>query len=45
MSDILERIIAVKREEVAAAMRITPLEALKLDASVRDLRDFVGAIT
>lgn len=44
MSDILERIIAVKREEVAAAMRITPLEALKLDASVRDLRDFVGAI-
>lgn len=44
MSDILDRIIAVKREEVAAAMRSTPLEALKLDASARDLRDFVGAL-
>jgi indole-3-glycerol phosphate synthase len=44
MSDILERIIAVKREEVAAAMRSTPLEALKLDASARDLRDFAGAL-
>jgi len=44
MSDILERIIAVKREEVAAAMRSTPLEALKLQASTRDLRDFAGAL-
>ena len=44
MSDILDRIIAVKREEVAAAMRSTPLEALKLEASARDLRDFVGAL-
>ncbi|WP_179403160.1 indole-3-glycerol phosphate synthase TrpC [Burkholderia guangdongensis] len=44
MSDILERIIAVKREEVAAAMQSTPLEALKLEASTRDLRDFAGAL-
>ena len=44
MSDILDRIIAVKREEIAAALRSTPLEALKLEASARDLRDFVGAL-
>jgi len=44
MSDILERIIAVKREEVAAAQLSAPLEALRLDASARDLRDFVGAV-
>ncbi|MBN3725540.1 indole-3-glycerol phosphate synthase TrpC [Burkholderia sp. Ac-20379] len=44
MSDILNRIIDVKRQEVAAAMRSTPLEALKLEAETRDLRDFVGAL-
>ena len=44
MSDILERIIAVKREEVDAAERSAPLEALRLEASARDLRDFVGAL-
>ncbi|AGK51160.1 MULTISPECIES: indole-3-glycerol phosphate synthase TrpC [Burkholderia] len=44
MSDILERIIAVKREEVAAAMRSTPVEALKRETSTCDLRDFVGAL-
>jgi len=44
MSDILERIIAVKHEEVAAAQLSAPLEALRLDASARDLRDFVGAL-
>ncbi|PLZ01435.1 indole-3-glycerol phosphate synthase TrpC [Burkholderia sp. WAC0059] len=44
MSDILERIIAVKREEVRAAQQSAPLEALRLDASARDLRDFVGAL-
>jgi indole-3-glycerol phosphate synthase len=44
MSDILERIIAVKREEVRAAQQCAPLEALRLDASARDLRDFVGAL-
>jgi indole-3-glycerol phosphate synthase len=44
MSDILERIIAVKREEVRAAQLSVPLEALRLEASARDKRDFVGAL-
>jgi indole-3-glycerol phosphate synthase len=44
MSDILERIIAVKREEVRAAQQSVPLEELQLEASARDLRDFVGAL-
>ncbi|WP_199544848.1 indole-3-glycerol phosphate synthase TrpC [Paraburkholderia kururiensis] len=44
MSDILQRIIAVKREEVRAAQESAPLEELRLAASARDLRDFVGAI-
>jgi indole-3-glycerol phosphate synthase len=44
MSDILERIIAVKREEIRAAEQSAPLEELKLEASSRDLRDFVGAL-
>jgi len=44
MSDILERIIAVKREEVRAAEMSAPLEELRLEASARDHRDFVGAL-
>lgn len=44
MSDILERIIAVKHEEVRAAQQSAPLEELRLEASTRDLRDFVGAL-
>ncbi|MGF6791150.1 indole-3-glycerol phosphate synthase TrpC [Paraburkholderia sp. 35.1] len=44
MSDILDRIIAVKREEVRAAEQSVPLEELRLEASSRDLRDFVGAL-
>ncbi|MEM5345847.1 indole-3-glycerol phosphate synthase TrpC [Paraburkholderia azotifigens] len=44
MSDILDRIIGVKREEVRAAQQSAPLEELRLQASSRDLRDFVGAI-
>jgi indole-3-glycerol phosphate synthase len=44
MSDILERIIAVKREEVRAAQQSAPLEELRLEASARGLRDFVGAL-
>jgi indole-3-glycerol phosphate synthase len=44
MSDILERIIAVKREEVRAAQLSAPLEALRLEASSRDSRDFIGAL-
>ncbi|MBB3180796.1 indole-3-glycerol phosphate synthase TrpC [Variovorax sp. Sphag1AA] len=45
MSDILEKIVAVKREEVAAAKRRTSLEAIRFDAESRVLtRDFVGAL-
>ncbi|MGH8781808.1 indole-3-glycerol phosphate synthase TrpC [Paraburkholderia sp.] len=44
MSDILERIIDVKRSEIRAAQQSAPLEELKLEASARDLRDFVGAL-
>ncbi|KVE34635.1 indole-3-glycerol phosphate synthase TrpC [Burkholderia sp. TSV86] len=44
MSDILDKIIAVKREEIAAAQKNTPLDALKQQASSRDARDFVGAL-
>ncbi|MBN3764483.1 indole-3-glycerol phosphate synthase TrpC [Burkholderia sp. Ac-20365] len=44
MSDILDRIIDVKREEVRVAQQSAPLEELRLQASTRDLRDFVGAI-
>jgi len=44
MSNILDRIIAVKHEEVRAAQQSAPLEELRLEASSRDLRDFVGAL-
>ncbi|ABN83518.1 indole-3-glycerol phosphate synthase TrpC [Burkholderia pseudomallei] len=44
MSDILDKIIAVKREEIAAALESAPLEELKVQASARDSRDFVGAL-
>jgi indole-3-glycerol phosphate synthase len=45
MSDILEKIVAVKREEVAAALRKTSLAAMRADAESRVLtRDFVGAL-
>jgi indole-3-glycerol phosphate synthase len=44
MSDILERIITVKREEIRAAQLSAPLEELKLLASTRNKRDFVGAL-
>ena len=44
MSDILQKIIAVKHEEVRAAEQSAPLEELRLQASTRDLRDFVGAL-
>jgi indole-3-glycerol phosphate synthase len=44
MSDILDRIIAVKREEILAAEASAPLEELRLEASARDHRDFVGAL-
>jgi indole-3-glycerol phosphate synthase len=45
MSDILQKILAVKREEVAAAAAAEPLPALRLRAAERrDLRDFEGAL-
>ena len=45
MSDILDKIITVKREEVAALMRQKPLSAVRADAESRLLtRDFVGAL-
>jgi indole-3-glycerol phosphate synthase len=45
MSDILNRIVAVKREEIAAAQRKKPLEAVRFDAESRVLtRDFEGAL-
>ncbi|ROZ79377.1 indole-3-glycerol phosphate synthase TrpC [Ramlibacter sp. WS9] len=45
MSDILDQIIAVKREEIAAAQRKTSLAAMRTDAESRVLtRDFEGAL-
>jgi len=45
MSDILNKIVATKREEVAAAKKKLPLEAMRADAESRVLtRDFVGAL-
>jgi indole-3-glycerol phosphate synthase len=45
MSDILDQIVAVKREELAAAKKRVPLEAMRADAESRVLtRDFVGAM-
>ena len=45
MSDILEKIVAVKHQEVAAAQRRKPLAAVRADAESRVLtRDFVGAM-
>ncbi|MBE7420483.1 MAG: indole-3-glycerol phosphate synthase TrpC [Burkholderiaceae bacterium] len=45
MSDILQRIVAVKREEIAAAQRRRSLTALRHAARERrDRRDFVAAL-
>ena len=45
MSDILEKILAVKREEVAAAKQKRPLVALRGDAEKAGKpRDFIGAL-
>ena len=45
MSDILNKIVAVKHEEVAAAQKRLPLAALRQDAESRVLtRDFEGAL-
>ncbi len=43
--DILQKIVAVKRDEVAAAVGRLPLAAVRADAESRVLtRDFVGAV-
>jgi indole-3-glycerol phosphate synthase len=43
MSDILDKIVAVKREEIAAAQRKRPLAAVRADAESRVLtRDFTA---
>jgi len=45
MSDILNQIVAVKHEEVAAAIKRKPLAVMREDAESRVLtRDFVGAL-
>lgn len=45
MSDILDKIVAVKREEIAAAIKRKPLAVMREDAESRVLtRDFVGAL-
>ncbi len=45
MSDILDKIVAVKREEIAQALRHKPFELVRADAESRVLtRDFEGAM-
>jgi len=45
MSDILDKILAVKREEVAAAAAIKPLALVRAEAEAQSTpRDFVGAL-
>ena len=45
MSDILNRIIATKHEEIAAARAVKPLAAVEAEAVAQAApRDFVGAI-
>ena len=45
MSDILEKIVAVKHEELIAAKKRAPLEAVRFDAESRVLtRDFTAAL-
>lgn len=45
MPDILDKIVAVKREEIAAARKKLPFEAMRADAESRVLtRDFEGAL-
>lgn len=49
MSDILQKIVAVKHQEIAAALPVRPLATVRAEAEARnrdlaDVRDFVGAL-
>ncbi len=49
MSDILQKIVAVKHQEIAAALPVRPLTTVRAEAEARnrdlaDVRDFVGAL-
>jgi indole-3-glycerol phosphate synthase len=45
MSDILNKIVEVKRQEIAAGLKRKSFEAMRADAESRVLtRDFVGAL-
>jgi indole-3-glycerol phosphate synthase len=46
MSDILNKIIATKHDEIAAAMRMKPLSVVRAEAEAMldEVRDFAGAI-
>jgi indole-3-glycerol phosphate synthase len=45
MADILEKIVAVKREEIAVAQKKIPFQTMRADAESRVLtRDFEGAV-
>lgn len=45
MSDILNKIIATKHDEVAALMRVKPLSTVRAEAEARrDVRDFTAAL-
>ncbi len=45
MADILNKIVATKHEEIAAALRVKPLSVLEAEAAAQPApRDFVGAI-
>ena len=49
MSDILQKIVAVKHQEIAAALPLRSLATVRAEAEARnrdlaDVRDFVGAL-